>query len=170
VPARAANRGRRRIIGDVRWLALVLLALGVTAAAHATGPPGVPVLPVTTSAPQQQPAPGTTVSLTGVPLRCGMPFGSLAIAFPAAARLPRTIAPDLVTLNGTTATRVAVARGTIRITLLPKGITCHSISVGPLQIHFAPAARVRLQGRRSAVATVRYGTRTFRARVTVVVA
>ncbi len=113
------------------------------------------------------PAPGATVAVGGYPLVCGRPLGTLKIVFPASARLPRVIAPTAVTLAGVAVSRVHVAHRTVTITLLPRGITCHSISLGPLTIHFATSARVRLVGRRTANATVQHATRAFRARVTI---
>jgi hypothetical protein len=151
----------------VRWLAPLLLAVGAAPVAHAAGPPGFPVAVTTVSA-AQLPSPGATVSLASVPLRCGVPFDSATIVFPATARLPHAIAPALVTVNGTVAASVAVVRRTVRIGLRRAGITCNSISIGPAQIHFAVAARIRLQRGLGTTVTVRYGSRVLRARLTIV--
>lgn len=112
------------------------------------------------------PAPrGTvTVTATGFPLICGQVSGLLKVTFPAAARLPRTIVPAAVTVNGRSATAVTVAKNAVTVTVPRKpGLTCMSIVLGKLTIAFAPRAHVEARTARNA--TVARASETYTARV-----
>jgi propanediol dehydratase small subunit len=94
---------------------------------------------------------GVKVSAEGYPLVCGRPTGSLKVVFPAATKLPATIAAKTVTMNTVRAARVSVSGQTVTITAAkPTGIMCHSISLGVLEIAFTRAAHVELGSTRTA--------------------
>ena len=114
-------------------LAIVALLAGAGVATAAAGPSGV------------------KVSADGYPLVCGRPTGSLKVVFPAATKLPATIAAKTVTLNTVRPARVSVSGQAVTITAaLPKGIMCHSITLGVLEIAFTRAAHVELGSARTA--------------------
>jgi hypothetical protein len=108
---------------------------------------------------------GPSVSVSGFPIVCGRPLGTVKVVFPARVRLPARIAPATVRLNGLAPAHVGVAGRTVTIVLQrPKGIMCHSILLGPLAIRFTGAARVRVGTARTA--TVTHGAQRYRARIT----
>ena len=130
-------------------VALALLALLTGAAQAATAPSGT-----------------VTVTAGGFPLICGQVTGLLAVTFPAAARLPRTIAPAEVTVNGRAASSVKVAKHTVSVIVPRKpGITCFAMVLGKVSIVFAPRAHVEMRTARKA--TVLRTPKSYAARVVV---
>ena len=98
------------------------------------------------------------------PLICGHTTGIVKVDFPAPVRLPARIAPASVRLNGVSPQQIEIQGRTVTIQLArPKGITCDSISVGPLRIAFSAATHIRLGMARTAVVT--HGTRRYAARI-----
>ena len=107
---------------------------------------------------------GPSVAVSGFPIVCGRPLGTVKIVFPARVRLPAHIAPAAVGLNGLAPAHVGVAGRTVTIVLSrPKGVMCHSIVLGHLAIRFTGAARVHVGTARTA--TVRHGTQRYRATI-----
>ena len=112
------------------------------------------------------PAPHGTVTVTtpGFPLICGRVTGLLKVTFPATARLPRTIPPSAVTVNGSRAAAVSIAKRAVTVTVPRKpGLTCMSIVLGKLTIAFAPRAHVVAGTARTA--SVARASQTYAARV-----
>jgi hypothetical protein len=77
-------------------------------------------------------------------LQCGkLRPGTLAVAFPAAARLPKTIPASAVTVGGEHPGSVKLAARTLSITIPPPaGVMCDSIAPGTAKILVSRAARV----------------------------
>jgi hypothetical protein len=103
-------------------------------------------------------------------LQCGKLRGSsLALTFPAAARLPRTMTASAVTVGGKQAGSVKLAGRTLSITMAPPtGMMCDSIAPGTAKIVVSRAAQLG----NPAVAgtyklTVHYGTETLPALLTI---
>jgi hypothetical protein len=109
-----------------------------------------------------------TVTVPAYPLRCGRPFGQLRIVFPTSARVPAEIAARAVTFDGTAVGAVQVSGRTVAVTPRSMGVTCHSISVGSLQIHFARSVGLTVGQTNGARVAVWRGPRRFAATVTVV--
>lgn len=107
-------------------------------------------------------SPAVHVSVSGFPIVCGQPRGTVRIVFPTAVRVAPSISPTHVRLNGGVPERVSVAGRTVTIVLpRPAGIMCHSIALGPLSIRFADG--LRLGTARTAVLT--HGAQRFTARL-----
>ena len=105
-----------------------------------------------------------TVTAPAYPLVCGQATGLIAVTFPAGVRLPRTIAPAAVAVNGRAASSVKVDGRTVSVTVARKpGVTCLSIVMGKLTIAFAAGARVDVGTARTAAVT--HGARTYKARI-----
>jgi hypothetical protein len=108
---------------------------------------------------------GPSVAVSGFPIVCGRPLGTVKISFPAPVRLPARIAPAAIRLNGLAPAHVGVAGRTMTI-VLPRreGVMCHSILLGPLTIRFSAAAHVQTGAARTAMVT--HGARRYRATIT----
>jgi hypothetical protein len=107
-------------------------------------------------------SPAVRVSVSGFPIVCGQPRGTVQIVFPTPVRVAPSISPTHVRLNGAVPERVSVAGHTVTIVLSrPTGIMCDSIALGPLSIRFADG--LRLGTARTAVVT--HGTRHYAARI-----
>ena len=107
-------------------------------------------------------SPAVRVSVSGFPIVCGDPRGSVKIVFPAPVRVAPRISPTSVRLNAAVPERVSVAGRTVTIVLpRPTGIMCHSIALGPLTIRFADGLRIGT----ARMALVTHGAQRFTARL-----
>lgn len=76
-------------------------------------------------------------------LQCGWPGPSLAVRFPAGERLPATIAPAAVLVNGIAPASVARSGDTVTLTLAqPPGPMCLVIGPGEARVVFTRGARI----------------------------
>jgi len=77
-------------------------------------------------------------------LQCGqLRGGALALTFPAAARLPRTISASAIAVDGKQPLSVKLANRTLSITMAPPvGAICDVIGEGTAKIAVSRAARV----------------------------
>lgn len=142
-----------------RAAAALAVAAGVAAgAAHATSPASSSARPVR-----------ATLTLGAYPLQCGRPRGSAVVTFPAAVTLPRTIAAAAVQVNGRPAARVSLSGRNVTVTApLVPGITCMSITLGRLTVLFTAGANIGNPTSAGAyTVTVRHGTQTYRAKLTI---
>lgn len=146
--------------------AVVCLAGLAVGPARAMNPPVIsrPIgNPLSTTLSAAGPLGTLTVNVSGFPLVCGRPLGIVKVVLPPAASLPHRIAGTSVRLNGAAALRVAIAGHTVSVTAaLPKGITCHSIVAGQLQLVFARQAGVSLTPPRTRTVPVRHGAQIYR--------
>lgn len=104
-------------------------------------------------------------------LQCGkLRGGSLALTFPAAARLPRTVAPSAISVQGVRPSSVRLANRTLSITMpRPVGMTCMVIGPGIAKILVTRAAQLGNPAAAGAYTlSVRSGTETFEATLTIV--
>lgn len=107
-------------------------------------------------------SPAVHVGVSGFPIVCGEPRGSVTIVFPAPVRVAPSISPTSVRLNGTVPERIVVVGRKVTITpTRPAGVLCDSIALGPLSIRFS--AGLRIGAARAAVVT--HGAQRFTARL-----
>lgn len=103
-------------------------------------------------------------------MQCGkLRGGSLALTFPAAARLPRTIAASAIAVQGTRPSSVRLTKRTLAITMAPPlGMMCDSIAPGTAKIVILRAAQL---GNPATAGTykvgVHYGTEVLQATLTI---
>ena len=97
-------------------------------------------------------SPAVRVGVSGFPMVCGEPRGSVTIVFPAPVRVAPSISPASVRLNGAVPERIVVVGRKVTITM-PRtaGVVCDSIALGPLTIRFSAGLRIRTA--RAAVVT-----------------
>ena len=103
-------------------------------------------------------------------MQCGQPGrGTVVIAFPAAAHVPRTLEPRTVLVNGAAARKVQLAGRTVRVTLPPPPkVMCMVIGPGTLTISFARAFGFANPSKAGRYAIgVRVGARAFTPNLTV---
>jgi hypothetical protein len=104
-------------------------------------------------------------------LQCGkLRSGSLALTFPAAARLPRTIGVAAIAVQGTRPASVRLAGRTLSITMpRPAGMICNVIGPGTAKIVVLRAAHLGNPATPGAYKLgVHYGTETLEATLTIV--
>lgn len=104
-------------------------------------------------------------------LQCGkLRGGSLALTFPAAARLPRTIATSAIAVQGREPSSVRLAGRTLSIGMpRPVGMTCMVIGPGTAKIVVFRTAQIGNPAAAGAYKLgVHYGTATFEATLTIV--
>ena len=103
------------------------------------------------------------------PLRCGRPAGApLAVKLPLAARLPASISPNAVTVNGQPSDAVEVTGHVIGIRLSAATTTCYAITEGPVTVVFTRLARLANPAHAGAYpVTLVRGASTFRGELVV---
>ena len=104
-------------------------------------------------------------------LQCGKLRGSsLALTFPAAARLPRTIGASAIAVQGKQPSSVKLANRTLSITLSrPTGVMCNVIGPGTAKIVVSRAAQLGNPATAGAYKLgVHYGTETLQATLKIV--
>jgi len=107
-------------------------------------------------------SPAVHVAVSGFPIVCGEPRGSVTVVFPAPVRVAPSISPTTVRLNGTMPERIVVVGRKVTITPpRPAGVLCDSIALGPLTIRFS--AGLRIGAARAAIVT--HGAQRFTARL-----
>jgi hypothetical protein len=107
-------------------------------------------------------SPAVRVGVSGFPIVCGEPRGSVTIVFPAPVRVAPSISPANVRLNGAVPERIVVAGRKVTITMArTAGVACDSIALGPLTIRFAAGLRIG----RARAAVLTHGAQRFTARL-----
>jgi hypothetical protein len=153
--------------------AVVCCAALATGAAAFAAPPGAEgsdwaAASVSSSHARARPV-GLVVSLH-TELQCGkLRGGSLALTFPAAARLPRTIPASAIAVQGRQPSSVKLAGRTLSITMpRPVGMTCMVIGPGTAKIVVSRTAQLGNPAAAGAYELgVRYGTQTLEATLTI---
>jgi hypothetical protein len=85
---------------------------------------------------------GITIS-TRTALHCGRPLGTIAVTLPAAARVPQSIPPVDVRVNGKPAGAAATDGKTITVAAArPSGVMCDSIAIGAMTVAISGRAGV----------------------------
>jgi hypothetical protein len=123
---------------------------------------------VTPATPGARPA-VVALALGGSPLVCGRAtFGTVAITFPAAERLPSRIRRDAVRVNGFVRS-VSVSGRTVTLALAPSApgeVICQSMTIGRLKVSFTRAADLGNPNRAGTyTVTAKHGTATSAARL-----
>ena len=104
-------------------------------------------------------------------LQCGrLRGGALALTFPAAAQLPRTMHASAIAVQGRRPSSVTLANRTLSITMPPPtGVMCNVIGPGTAKILVARAAQLGNPAAAGAYKLgVRYGTETLEATLKIV--
>ena len=179
-----AQRGTIRAVRTSGMFVFAAVALGVTASASATSAPIVAQPLVSTEQVSQtaQSPPATarlspskagarrvvlTIQLPSA-LRCGRPFGGVVVTLPHAAPTPKAIPTSAVIIDGRESSTVSIKGHQVSVALLPRGITCHSITSGMVTITFSHAAGLvnpRSPGRYTVV--VRHGASAYTIPITI---
>ena len=104
-------------------------------------------------------------------LQCGrLRGGALALTFPAAAQLPRTMYASAIAVQGKPPSSVKLANRTLSITVArPTGVMCNVIGPGTVKILVSRAAQLGNPAAAGAYKlAVHYGTETLEATLTIV--
>lgn len=147
------------------------LATGAAAVAAPPGAEGSDWAATTLSSAHAGARPVALVVSLHTELQCGkLRGGSLALTFPAAARLPRTIAASAIAVQGVRPSSVRLVRRTLSITMpRPAGMTCMVIGPGTAKILVSRAAQVGNPATAGAYKLgVHYGMQTLEATLTIV--
>jgi hypothetical protein len=142
------------------------LATGAAAVAAPPGAEGSDWASASLSSAQAGARPVAIVVSLHTELQCGRLRGSaLALTFPAAARLPRTMSASAIAVGGKRPSSVKLEGRTLSIAMAPPtGMTCDSIAPGTARIRVSPSPEV---GNPAAAGTytlaVDYGTETLNA-------
>ncbi len=148
----------------------VALATGAVAAAAPPGAEGSDWASASLSNVHAGVRPVALVVSLHTELQCGqLRGGPLALTFPAAARLPRTMRASAIAVDGKRPRSVKLAGRTLSITMPPPvGVMCDVIGPGTAKIAVSRAARL---GNPLAAGTytlaVHYRTETVRAKLTI---
>lgn len=120
------------------------LATGAAAVAAPPGAEGSDWASVSLSSVHAGARPVALVVSLHTELQCGrLRGGPLALTFPAAARLPRTMSASAITVEGKQPFSVKLADRTLSITMPPPiGVMCDVIAPGTAKIVVSRAARV----------------------------
>ena len=107
------------------------------------------------------------MTIRDYPLVCGTPREALAVSFPAAVTLRRTIPADSVHVNGKPAASVTVHGRNVTVAVPPTtGVTCQSITLGRVTLAFGTGAGIDALRAGSYAVTVRSGTHRYKATLT----
>jgi hypothetical protein len=131
------------MLGRVCAVALgAALATGAAAVAAPTGAVGTDWASATLSSTHAGARPVALVVSLHTELQCGkLRNGSLALTFPAGARLPRTIPTSAIAVQGKQPASVKLANRTLSITLAPPaGLMCNVIGPGNAKVIVPRAA------------------------------
>ena len=159
----------RRAVGAV--VCGAALATGAAAVAAPPGAEGSDWAAASLSSVHVGARPVALVVSLHTELQCGrLRGGTLALTFPAAARLPRTMHASAIAVQGKQPSSVKLAKRTLSITMPPPvGVMCNVIAPGTAKIVVSPAAQV---GNPPAAGTykltVHYGTESLEATLRIV--
>lgn len=120
------------------------LATGAAAVAAPPGAEGSDWASASLSSAHAGARPVALVVALHTELQCGkLRGGSLALTFPAAAQLPRTMHASAITVQGMQPSSVKLANRTLSITLArPTGVMCNVIGPGTAKIIVSRAAQL----------------------------
>jgi hypothetical protein len=147
------------------------LATGAAAVAAPPGAEGSDSASATLSSVHAGARPVALVVSFHTELQCGRLRGSaLALTFPAAARLPRTMHASAIAVQGKQPSSVKLANRTLSITMSrPTGVMCNVIAPGTVKILVSRAAQLGNPAAAGAYKlAVHYGTETLEATLTIV--
>jgi hypothetical protein len=147
------------------------LATGAAAVAAPPGAEGSDWASASLSSVHANARPVALVVSLHTELQCGrLRGGTLALTFPVAARLPRTMHASAVTVQGKPPSSVKLANRTLSITMPPPtGVMCNVIAPGTAKILVSPAAQLGNPAAAGAYKlTLHYGTESLEAKLTIV--
>jgi hypothetical protein len=154
--------------------AVVCGAALATGAAAVAAPPGAEVsdwASVSLSSIHAGARPVALVVSFHTELQCGrLRRGALALTFPAAAQLPRTMHASAIAVQGKRPSSVKLANRTLSITMpRPTGVMCNVIAPGAVKILVSRAAQLGNPATAGVYKlAVHYGTETLEATLTIV--
>jgi hypothetical protein len=147
------------------------LATGAAAVAAPPGAEGSDWVSASLSSVHAGARPVALVVSLHTELQCGkLRGGALALTFPAAARLPRTMHTSAIAVQGKRPSSVKLANRTLSITMSrPTGVMCNVIAPGTVKILVSRAAQLGNPAAAGAYKLgVHYGTETLEATLTIV--
>jgi hypothetical protein len=160
------------MLGRVCAVALgAALATGAAAVAAPTGANGTDWASASLSSTHAGARPVALVVSLHTELQCGkLRGGSLALTFPAGARLPRTIPASAIAVQGKQPASVKLANRTLSITLAPPaGLMCNVIGPGTAKIIVLRTAKLGNPASAGVYKLgVHYGTQTLLATLKIV--
>ena len=147
------------------------LATGAAAVAAPPGAEGADWASASLSSVHAGARPVALVVSLHTELQCGrLRGGALALTFPAAAQLPRTMHASAIAVQGRRPSSVKLANRTLSITVArPTGVMCNVIAPGTVKILVTRAAQLGNPAVAGAYKlAVHYGTETLEATLTIV--